>query len=388
MIKQDAFERILASLHEAAMDDTRWSSVSALVDDALRVHGNSLAVGDIHTGEDIEFYFTGVFFHGQQDLDMEREYFDIYYPRDERVPLVRQLPDSQPAFISDLYSEKELRSSVVYNEYLKRAHAQNHVSYRLDEPMGSTIAWFVHDPLKGGDWSSAQLDSIRRLLPHIRQYVRVRQAIRGAGALGASLTEFLDSTGTGIIQLDRRGRILEMNDRARDLLRTGDGLYDERGFLFARRPEDDAQLQRLLMRALPPFESPCISVSTMVRRVSGLPLLLHVNPVGGQERDFRVWPVAALVLVVDLESRLRVEPAVVESALGFSRMQSRVAVMLTEGRSVPEIAAAFGRKESTIRTHVRNMFAKHGLSRHAELVRLVLQLANAPETRDSGRKRP
>ena len=76
----------------------------------------------------------------------------------------------------------------------------------------------------------------------------------------------------------------------------------------------------------------------------------------------------------------------IESALGFTRMQSRVAVMLTEGMSVPEIAKAFGRKESTIRTHVKNMFAKHGLSRHAELVRLVVQLANAPEARDSGRE--
>ena len=377
MIRREAFELILASLHEAAMDDTRWSSVSALVDDALRVHGNSLAVGDIHTGEDIEFYFTGVFFHGQRDLDMEREYFDIYYPRDERVPLVRQLPDSQPAFISDLYSKEELRSSVVYNEYLKRAHAQNHVSYRLDEPMGSSIAWFIHDPLEGGDWSSARLDSIRRLLPHIRQYVRVRQAIRGAGALGASLTEFLDSTGTGIIQLDRRGRILEMNDSARDLLRTGDGLYDERGFLFARRPEDDTQLQRLLMRALPPSKSPCISVSTMVRRASGLPLLLHVNPVDRQETDYGVWPVAALVLVVDPASRRSVDPAMAGAVLGLTKMESQVAVLLAEGRSVAQIAAAFGRKESTIRSHVKQMFAKLGLSRQVDLVRLVLSLPDA-----------
>ena len=61
------------------------------------------------------------------------------------------------------------------------------------------------------------------------------------------------------------GRIVEMNDRARDLLRTGDGLFDARGFLFARTPEDNTHLQGLLRRALPPFGAQGVGGSTMVR---------------------------------------------------------------------------------------------------------------------------
>ena len=57
-----------------------------------------------------------------------------------------------------------------------------------------------------------------------------------------------------------------------------------------------------------------------------------------------------------------------------------MAVRLDEGMSVREIAAATGRRESTIRSHVKHMFARHGLSRQAELVRLVLSLARSPES--------
>ena len=223
---------------------------------------------------------------------------------------------------------------------------------------------------------------MRRLLPHIRQFVSFRQALSGAGALGASLMELLDTTGAGIIQLDRRGRMLEMNDRAWDLLRTGDGLFDERGFLFARKQEDNAKLQELLARALPPFGEQGVGGSTMVRRSSALPLVLHIHPVARQETDSRPWPVAAVVLVVDPESRIRIDPDMVADALGLTKMESRVAVFLAEGQSVLQIASAIGRKESTIRTHVKHIFAKHGLSRQAELVRLVLSLAGAPESRD------
>ena len=246
----------------------------------------------------------------------------------------------------------------------------------------SMTVWVVNDPVDGDDWSSGQLDSMRRLLPHIRQTVRVQQALSGAGALGETLTRLLDITGLGIIQLDGRGRIIAANDRARDSLRIGDGLFDEGGFLYARTPEDNAELQGLLTRALPPFGAQGTGGSTVVTRSSAAaPLVLHVNPVGREETDLRVWPVAALVLVVDPASQTRIEPAVAAAALGLTRMESQVAVLLAQGMSVREIAAATGRRESTIRSHVKHMFAKHGLSRQVDLVRLVSSLAGSPESR-------
>ena len=250
---------------------------------------------------------------------------------------------------------------------------------RLPGPDGLRIMWQVNDPVDGEGWSSWQLDRIRRLLPHIRQTVHVRQTLAGAGALGATLTDMLEASGLGVVQLDARGRIAAANDRARDLLRAGNGLFDRDGFLSARARRDNDGLQRLLGRALPPSGAQAVGGSTIVRRPGALPpLVLHVNPVGGQETDRPVWPVAAIVLVVDPAGGASVDPAVAAAALGLTGMESRVAVRLARGMSVKEIAAATGRKESTIRTHVKHMFAKHGLSRQADLVRLVRSLAGLP----------
>ena len=382
MSEGEAFERILASLHEVALDHVHWSTATSLIDDALGAHGSSMVFGDGCSEEDIQIYFAWDFFRGQRDGDRERWYFENYYALDERVPRLRHLPDSRLVHVTDLYTEEELKTSAAYNEALARGHAQNSISVRLEGPRGSRIVWVVNDPIDGESWSSAQLDSIRRLLPHIRQTVGVQQALAGAGALGASFAQLLDTTGLGIVQLDGRGRIVAANDRARDMLRGGDGLFDEDGFLCARRPEDNADLQGLLTRALPPFGAQGAGGSMMMKRSAALPpLVLHVNPVGRQETDYHLWPVAALVLVVDPASHIRIDPAVAAAALGLTGMESRVAVLLAEGMNVREVAAATGRGESTIRSHVKHMFARHGLSRQAELVRLVLSLAGAPESR-------
>ena len=60
---------------------------------------------------------------------------------------------------------------------------------------------------------------------------------------------------------------------------------------------------------------------------------------------------------MDPASRIRIDPDMAADALGLTKMESRVAVLLAEGMSVREIAAATGRKESTIRTHVKHIFA-------------------------------
>ena len=381
MSGREAFERIVASLHEAALGRAPWSSASALIDEALGTHGSSMVFGDGSCAGDTRIFFLWQFFRGQRRRDLDREYYEVYYPLDERVARIRHAPDSRLLHTTDLFTEAELKTSATYNEALARTHARNGIHVRLDGPDGSRIVWGVNDPVDGDGWSSGQLDSIRRLLPHIRQTVGVQQALAGAGALGTSLAALLDTTGLGIVQLDGRGRIVAANDRARDLLRTGDGLFDEGGYLYARAPEDNADLQGLLARALPPFGAQGAGGSTMVGRSSALaPLALHVNPVGRQETDFHLWPVAALVVVADPAGRTRIDPAVAAAALGLTGMESRVAVLLAEGMSVREVAAATGRGESTIRSHVKHMFTRHRLSRQAELVRLVLSLAGAPES--------
>ena len=107
-------------------------------------------------------------------------------------------------------------------------------------------------------------------------------------------------------------------------------------------------------------------------------LVLHVSPVIRREADFPVGRVAALVLVVDPAHEAAIDPAVTAAALDLTGIESRVAVLLAQGMSVSQIATATGRKESTIRSHVKHIFAKHGFSRQAELVQLVRSLVGAP----------
>ena len=159
------FDRILASLHEVALDYSRWPDAAGLIDGILGTHGSSMLFADGDTEEHIRVFFAWTLYRGQPDPELERWYYDNFYPIDERAPRVRKAPDSQLLHMTEVYTADELKISAAYNALRTRGRGGDGINVRLDGPNGSRVTWVIHDPVDGNGWSSAQLDIIRSLLP-------------------------------------------------------------------------------------------------------------------------------------------------------------------------------------------------------------------------------
>ena len=115
----------------------------------------------------------------------------------------------------------------------------------------------------------------------------------------------------------------------------------------------------------------------LLGRSSGLPpFVVHVKPVAVPQPDYGARHVAALVLIVEPGSQHRIDPGLVARTLGLTPMESRVAAGLAEGRSVDEMAGAMGNTKHAVYWHLQRIYRKLSISRQAELVRLVLSLAD------------
>ena len=374
MSDHDAFERILASLHEAMLDDVHWPATTALIDETCGLTSNVLLVGE-GPKDDIRVLTVGLYWRGQRQEDLEREYLEVYHPIDERVPRLRQLPDSRLVPIADLYTAEELKTSPTYNEILPRTNYQHGLNVRLDGPDRSHMTWALGDPVGSAGWGASQIAMITKLLPHIRQFIRVRQTLVRAETRDTTVTALLDNPRIGVLQLDRRGQIIEVNDRARRLLRDGDGVSDREGVLRAREAADQRRFETLVASALPASGAVAVSGSMLLRRAFGAPpFVVHVKPVAVPQPDYGARYIAALILIIEPRSQHRVDPDLVARTLGLTPMESRVAVWLAEGKSVRDMAEATGRTPGSLYWHLKQIYQKQPISRQADLVRLVLSL--------------
>ena len=380
MIAQDPCERIRTALHRAALVGADWPEVDRLLCESNDTKGSALGIIEYRSEAEKSVFLAQLSIRGQRREDWERRYFDEYWSNDERLPRFMRLAHGRVAHTGQLYTESEKRVSPAYNEAMLGTRAQNGLHVRLKGPLGSHIAWVICDSTEPGGWRSDQIRLIERLGPHVRQFALVRHVLAEAGVAGTSIAELLGSTRFGAIYLDRRGRIMAANDRALGFLREGDGLLDRDGFLRARSPSADAELSRLLTRALPPSGEPGSAGSMLVDRSSSSARLpLRITPVSEEYPRLNRRRIGLLVLVLDPTGKVRVDPALVSGVLGLTPVESRLAVALAAGDTLRDVARSTGRTVATVRRDLEEIFRKQGISREVDLVRRVLPLEGFPD---------
>ncbi len=162
----------------------------------------------------------------------------------------------------------------------------------------------------------------------------------------ASLLATLERLGRAACILSREGRVLQRNAAAAGLL-AGVGV----AFGMAGN-EAGAPMQ--------------------VRRGGGMPpLLAQPMPMG----EALAGDGEVLVLLFDPEARERRSPRLeVLQLLGLTLSEARVAALVGAGLAPREAAAQLGLTEATVRSALKLVFGKLGVTRQAELVRLVAWL--------------
>ena len=198
---------------------------------------------------------------------------------------------------------------------------------------------------------------------------------KGAHLIIVDPQSVLDDTMVGVVFLDRRGRIVNANACAREILRRRDGVSDRDGVLRASMPKEHTRLGRLLADALPIDGRQAVGGSITLERSLLLPrLVVHINPVVVRTLERGARSVAALVLLIDPGARPKVDADLVAETFRLTRAESQVAAALAEGTSVREIAESTFRAETTVRWLIKQIHSKLRISRQADLVRMVLSV--------------
>ena len=130
MSQQGKFDCIIASLHEAMLDDSHWRETSVLIDDACGITGTHLVlIGDDANG-DATWLFDRPYWRGELREDLGRDYAENYFSSDERIPRHMRMFDRGVVRVTDIYTDRELKTSPTFNELLRRAEVKLNVSRR------------------------------------------------------------------------------------------------------------------------------------------------------------------------------------------------------------------------------------------------------------------
>jgi DNA-binding CsgD family transcriptional regulator len=222
------------------------------------------------------------------------------------------------------------------------------------------------------EFSDADIDEVAGLVPHMKRAFALHLRLVEAERRSASLQTLAALGGRATLRVDVDGRILSMDAHARAMLDGCRGLRIAGECLSARNPADQAVLRDALRIACHAPSTP--SIVPVDRSEGQLPLALVIAPAGDAHPSMRP---EAMLMIVDPDTAPLLGRDGIMRLLGLTQAEAGLVALLAHGLDLAEAAGVLGVRKTTVRAQLRAIFAKTGIGRQAELVRIVAGYAGA-----------
>jgi DNA-binding CsgD family transcriptional regulator len=219
---------------------------------------------------------------------------------------------------------------------------------------------------------------INLLMPHVRRAVLVGRLLAAKESEAAELADTFDALRSAVFLVDAKGRIAHTNAAARRLLSKRDPLYASGGRLSVVDTETDNLFEEAFLAADNgdgAIDVKGISLPLVAR--DGEDYVAHILPLtsGARRRTGAVYAATAAVFAHKAKLPTPSPLEVIARRYKLTPTELRVLLGIVEVGGAPEVAEALGISPTTVRSHLAGLFEKTGVSRQADLVKLLAQFS-------------
>lgn len=382
MSEHDSESRLIGDIYDAALDPRLWTTViEAVAGLAHAEQGNLLAFDRLNpeyflfhsvgtTPESLERYQTGGF--AAMDMEFAGRWME------HKGGLCRAVANHQYFGGIENYIRE---AGPLYTDFFAKVGILYQCGGLLEK---TDFRWSVlglHRSEKGGAFEDEVIDRLSRLLPHLRRALEVHRQLVAAQQQNALLYRVLDGLAVGVLLVDSERRVRYANTAAEALLRQHGGLQvSPRHELRALSPRLNQELQSLLEGAIRTSHreaspQPGGGVVACPDGRDGL-AMLTVTPLSelAGYAELGNDGIAAAVFMSNPHSRHQLAQSLLKRAYGLTEREASLCEAFVNSPTLESVAETCGLSLNSVRTYMKDIYAKTGERSQAELMRLLMGL--------------
>jgi DNA-binding CsgD family transcriptional regulator len=374
MVDPEVFSALTSDIYGAVLDKSRWLDVLRQTTQFVGAQaGMLLWSSEVSEAADPLHCSFGI----------ERRYAESYAEHYANLDPVmaamfsREIGDVASA--TELVPRSEFVESPFYKDWARPQGWIKSVQANLDKSPKSFVYLSLWCNETGGLADGPAVDRLRLLASHLRRAILLRQIVDRHTAEAATLGDTLDGIGPGLFFLNADAEILESNANGRAMLEQGTPVRAHGGRLVLA----DRSASRGLAEILCGFQGGSAArtarpASVLLSAHASEPFIAHVAPLieGMRRSTGSAYTAVAAVFVQKASFELPSSREVIAKTYKLTPTELRVLLAIVEVGGVPKVSETIGVSLSTVRTHLRQLFAKTGTDRQADLVKLVAAYAN------------
>jgi DNA-binding CsgD family transcriptional regulator/PAS domain-containing protein len=388
MTLEAEFSKLIALVYDAALDGQRWPAAVGAIGAAMSDAGGILAV---------HAWTGGVEWAVMAGLDPAslQPYDDEFASSDSNAYLqvCRDVPLGEPISAETFAAPMPFEETDFYRNILAPQSLRHSVVLTLmrDEKGVAAVAFLRG--AQAGPFLPRELDLLRALAPHLQRAMQLTLRIAELEARSSALAEVLSASPTSTLLTDAEARVIFLNPAASELLTQGDGVSLIGGRLEIHDPRARMVFTERLSRAVRAAASDGEvewhdSEALVIPRPSGVEAYhVLVLPLCVAPGALPVDVPSTLVLINDPAASLHPPLEALAAIYGLTPMETALAALLVRRCTLKEATSHLGISINTVKTHLKQLFAKTRTRRQSELMRLVLQFPRRHRPRPQGSKR-
>ena len=317
---------------------------------------------------------------------MDNNHVTLADPNDWEVSAYREqffsldpfvsLPLDKVIALEDILPDKDLVTSDYYLHYLKPINLFRILGVDTSEPGGMLARLRFSRRASEPRFKATERQLLTLLTPHLSRAIEIYAKLNRMTSERDLYACAVNQLSVASIILDEQGRMLTTNAVGRALLDQGEGLSLRDGHLHIEGRDINKELQEALtstIRAQLHGETSVVRALRVPRPGGRSDLGLVVRPVpASQWSEGQVSPSAA-VFISDHDLQESTSRPILGALFELTPAEANLATLLARGLSLAQVSVAQNISQHTARAQLKSIFAKTGVSRQAELVRLVLK---------------
>ena len=380
-LSQSDFSNLIGLLYQGALEPQPWQSALPALREALDAQVVSLVLRPPSADDE------GVILNCvRQDESVDNSHVTLADPNDWEVSAYREqffsldpfvsLPLDKVIALEDILPDKDLVTSDYYLHYLKPINLFRILGVDTSEPGGMLARLRFSRRASEPRFKATERQLLTLLTPHLSRAIEIYAKLNRMTSERDLYAGAVNQLSVASIILDEQGRMLTTNAVGRALLDQGEGLSLRDGHLHIEGRNINKELQEALtsiIREQLHGETSMVRALRVPRPGGRSDLGLVVRPVpASQWSEGQVSPSAA-VFISDPDLQESTSQPILGALFELTPAEANLATLLARGLNLAQVSVAQNISQHTARAQLKSIFAKTGVSRQAELVRLVLK---------------
>lgn len=373
------YDSLLGLLYEGPLQAVPWQDFLPAILQAMDAQVVSLILRPPAAGD------RGVILNSRRNTDGVTE-TGLADPEDWEATTYREqffnldpfvnLPPGRAVTQRELIPDAELLASDYYKEYLEPIGIFHILGVDTVEPDGLVARLRIGRKLDEPEFSAKETALCERLVPHLQRAIHIHARLNRTESERDLYAGTVDQLAVATIIIDEQGRVHSCNSVAEDIFSRKDGvcLQDNR-ILIEHRGSHEA-LEKMIGEAIAAQLSRSTSLARAMRipRSSGAQDLgVVVRPITASEWAEGQSSPCVAVFISDPQINEGASKQLLAELFELTPAEANLAINLAQGINLAEFSEAHNVSQHTARAQLKSIFSKTGVTRQAELVRLVLK---------------